>query len=194
MRIAPVLLFSTALSLMASIQTRSIAQDASGIPDYFFGTWTVARDCTEAHAGSTGRHTLPGSQFRVVPQTANGETSYVLQAMDKPGLRWSKGWKNVQLEYRAGTALNRIPADFECIPGEEASSPFLAQSGFSVSAEPYYAEAHWVGKVKIHGEDHHLLVFPRNVKGADSAVILLIDADAGDNLQLDTGGTIISQN
>jgi hypothetical protein len=194
MRIAPVLLFSTALSLMASIQTRSIAQDASGIPDYFFGTWTVARDCTEAHAGATGRHTLPGSQFRVVPQTTDGETSYVLQAIDKPGLRWSRGWKNVQLEYRAGTALRSIPADFECVPGEEASSPFLAESGFSVSAEPYYAEAHWVGHVKIHGEDHHLLVFPRNVKGADSAVILLIDADAGDNLQLDTGGTIISQN
>lgn len=194
-RAVPVLLFSTALSLMASIQTRSIAQGASGIPDYFFGTWSVSRDCTEAHAGSSGRHTLPGSQFRVVPQAgADGATTYALQAVDKPGLRWSKGWKSVQLEYRAGPALKSIPADFECVPGEEASSPFLAQSGFSVSAEPYYAEAHWVGHVKIHGEDHHLLIFPRNVKGADSAVMLLIDADAGDNLQLDTGGTIISEN
>jgi hypothetical protein len=189
-RVAPVLLFSTALSLMASIQTRSEAQTPSGIPNYFFNTWTVNRDCTEVHAGSGG-HALPGSQFRVVrAPTADGVT-YTLQALDKPGLRWSSGWKSVKLEYRAGTPLKSIPADFECVPGEEASSPFLAQSGFSVSAEPYYGQEHWYGSVQIHGEKHHLLIFPRNVKGADSAAIVLIDADAGGNLQLDTDGTII---
>ena len=192
-RVVPVLLFSTALSLMASIQTKSEAQTPSGVPEYFFSTWTVNRDCTEAHAGSGG-HTIPGSQFRVAQsQTADGVT-YTLQTLDKPGLRWSKGWKSVKLEYRAGTPLKSIPADFECVPGEEASQPFLAQSGFSVSAEPYYGQQHWYGTVQIHGQKHHLLIFPRNVKGADSAVILLIDADAGDNMQLDTDGTIISEN
>jgi hypothetical protein len=192
-RVAPVLLFSTALSLMASIQTKSEAQTPSGVPEYFFSTWTVNRDCTEAHAGSGG-HTIPGSQFRVARSlTADGVT-YTLQTLDKPGLRWSKGWKSVKLEYRGGTPLKSIPADFECVPGEEASQPFLAQSGFSVSAEPYYGQQHWYGNVQIHGQKHHLLIFPRNVKGADSAVILLIDADAGDNMQLDTDGTIISEN
>lgn len=192
-RVVPVLLFSTALSLMSAVQTRSIAQTASSVPEYFFGTWTVARDCTEAHAGS-GRHTVPGAQYRIVRSTVDGVPTYSLQGVDKPGFRWPRGWKNVTLEYRAGPALQTIPADFECIPGEEENSAFLAQSGFSVSPEPYYAEAHWVGKVQIHGETHHVLVFPRNLHGPESAVMLLIDADAGDNLQLDTGGTMISEN
>ncbi len=192
-RVAPILLFSTALSLMASIQTKSEAQTVSGIPDYFFSTWTVNRDCTEAHAG-TGGHTLPGSQFRVARSASRDGVTYTLQAIDQPGLRWSSGWKNVTLEYRAGTPMKTIAADFECIPGEEASHPFLAESGFAVSAEPYYGEEHWYGTVWIHGQKHHLLIFPRNVKGADSAAIVLIDADAGDNLQLDTGGTIIVEN
>ena len=189
-RVVPVVLFSTALSLMASIQTKSEAQVASDIPNYFFSTWTVDRDCTEAHAGN-GAHTLPGSQFRVV---RSADSTYTLQSIDKPGLRWSKGWKNVKLEYRAGTAMKSIPADFECVPGQEASQPFLAQSGFSVSPEPYYGQEHWYGSVQIHGEKHHLLIFPRNAKGLDSAAIVLVDADAGDNLQLDTGGTIIVEN
>jgi hypothetical protein len=189
-RVAPVLLFSAALSLMASIQTKSEAQTPSGVPDYFFSTWTVNRDCTEVHAG-TGGHTIPGSQFRVVRGQAADGVTYTLQALDKPGLKWTKGWKNVQLEYRAGTRLQSIPADFECVPGEEASQPFLAQSGFVVSGEPFYPQEHWYGTVMIHGQKHHLLIFPRNVKGADSAAILLIDADAGGNLQLDGDGTII---
>jgi hypothetical protein len=178
---------------MASIQTKSEAQTTSNIPDYFFSTWTVNRDCTEVHAGSGG-HTIPGSQFRVSRSLTSDGVNYTLQTLDKPGLRWSKGWKNVQLEYRVGTPLKSIPADFECVPGDEASSPFLAQSGFAVSAEPYYGQEHWYGTVQIHGQKHHLLIFPRNVKGADSAVILLIDADAGGNMQLDTDGTIISEN
>jgi hypothetical protein len=190
-RVVPILLFSTALSLMAAIQTKTQAQTAPGIPEYFFSTWTVNRDCTEAHSAKSG-HTIPGSQFRVARSASDG--SFVLQTLDKPGLRWSNGWRNVKLEYRPGTMLKSIPADLDCIPGEEASQPFLAQSGYSVSPEPYYAEAHWYGTVKIHGEKHHMLIFPRANKGPDSAAVLLIDADAGDNLQLDTGGTIIVEN
>ena len=192
-RLVPVLLFSTALSLMASIQTKSEAQNASGIPDYFFSTWTVNRDCTEAHAG-TGGHTVPGTQFRIAPSATTNGVTYALQTLDKPGLQWPSGWKSVELVYRSGTAMQSIPADFECVPGEEASSPFLAQSGFAVSGEPYYPQAHWYGKVIIHDQLHHVLIFPRNTQGADSAAILLIDADASGNLQLDTGGTIISEN
>ena len=193
-RVVPVVLFSAVLAMMASIQTKSEAQTVSGIPDYFFSTWTVNRDCTEAHAGRGSGHTLPGSQFSVVRSESSDGVSYSLQPVDKPGLSWSRGWKSVKLEYRAGTPLSSIPADFECIPGEEASQPFLAQSGFAVSAEPYYGQEHWYGTVQIHGQKHHLLIFPRNVQGADSAAIVLIDADAGGNLQLDTDGTIIVEN
>jgi hypothetical protein len=192
-RVVPVLLFSTALALVASIQTRSEAQTASQIPDYFFSDWTVNRDCTEVHAG-TGGHTLPGNQFRVTRTSSEDGVSYALEPLESTGHLWTRGWKSVKLEYRAGAPMNAIPADFECIPGEEASSPFLAQTGFAVSAEPYYGYQHWYGTVNIHGQKHHLLIFPRNVQGASSAAIVLIDADAGGNLQLDTDGTIIVQN
>jgi hypothetical protein len=192
-RVAPVLLFSTALALMASIQTKSEAQTASGIPDYFFSTYTVNRDCTEAHAGGGG-HTLPGSQFKVSRSSADGGGTYTLQVLDKPGFRWSSGWKGVKLEYRAGARMQSIPADFACIPGEEESQPFLAQSGFAVSGEPQYPYERWYGTVKIHGQLHHLLIFPRNAKGPDSAAVLLIDTDASGNLQLDENGAIIVEN
>jgi hypothetical protein len=192
-RVVPVLLFSTALALVASIQTKSVAQTGSSIPDYFFSAWTVNRDCTEAHAG-TGGHTLPGNQFRVTRTATDDGVSYSLEPLDRPSHLWSAGWKKVKLEYRPGARMSAVPADFECIPGEEASSPFLAESGFSVSAEPYYGYEHWYGTVTIHGEKHHLLIFPRNTRGSSSAVVMLIDADAGDNLQLDTGGIIIVEN
>jgi hypothetical protein len=192
-RLAPVLLFSTALSLMASIQTKSEAQTSSGIPDYFFSTYTVSRDCTEAHAGSS-HHAFPGSQFKVSRSSSDGGLTYTLQAIDRPGLRWSKGWKDVKLEYRAGARMQSIPADFQCVPGEEESQPFLAQSGFAVSGEPNYPYERWYGTVKIHGQLHHLLIFPRNANGPDSAAVLLIDTDAAGNLQLDTEGVIVVQN
>jgi len=191
-RVAPLLLFSTALCLMASIQTTSQAQTAPGIPDYFFNDWTVNRDCTEQHAGAAG-HTQPGLEFRVARSSGDGET-YTLQPIDRPDHVWQSDWQNVKLEYRAGTRMSEIPADLECIPGQEASSSFLAMSGFAQSAEPYYGYEHWYGLVTIHGEKHHLLVFPRNAQGPSSAAIVLIDVDASGSLQLDHNGTIIVEN
>jgi hypothetical protein len=189
-RAAPIVLFSTALALMSAIQPKAQAQDA--IPDYFFNAWTVNRDCTESHAGGRG-HTTPGSKFRVTRNSADG-SSFRLQPVNEGVRRWSAGWQSVKLEYRGGAALSSIPADMECVPGQEASSPFLAQSGFTASAEPYYGYEHWYGQVTLHGETHHLLIFPRNTRGASSAAIVLIDADAGGNLQLDHNGTIIVEN
>ncbi len=193
-RVVPVLLFSTALALIASIEPKAQAQTPSGIPDYFFSAWTVNRDCTEAHAGGGG-HTQPGNQFSIAPVAADdGSVTYSLKPLDTPDHVWRSGWRNVSLEYRAGAKMAALPADFECIPGAEASSSFLAQSGFAVSAEPYYPYEHWYGTVTLHGQKHHLLIFPRNAKGPSSAAIVLVDTDAGSNLQLDTNGTIISQN
>jgi hypothetical protein len=188
-RAVPLFLFSAALSVMAAIQPKP-AQAAS-VPAYFLKSWTVNRDCTEAHAATAGGHTMPGLQFQV-RQGVDG--TYALRPVNTYGARWPLGWQNVKLEYRAGSPMSAIPADMECVPGQEASSSFLAQSGFAASAEPYYGYEHWYGQVTIHGEKHHLLIFPRNVEGASSAAIVLIDVDASGNLQLDHNGTIIIEN
>ena len=184
-RAVPLFLFSTALCVMAAVQPKPA--HASTVPDYFFKAWTVNRDCTEAHSGGLG-HTVPGLQFKVV-SAADG--TYSLQPADNGQKRWARGWNNVKLEYRAGAQMSAIPADMECVPGQEASSPFLAQSGFAASGEPYYGYEHWYGTVTVHGQQHHLLIFPRASGGASSAAVLLIDVDASGNLQLDHNGTII---
>ena len=186
-RTVPLVLFSTALCVMAAIQPKPARADT--VPAYFFNSWTVNRDCTEAHAGGLPGHTIPGLQFQVKQRAAG---TYTLVPVDNNAGRWSRGWKGVTLEYRAGSPMASIPADMECVPGQEASSSFLAQSGYRVSAEPYYPYEHWYGQVTIHGEKHHLLIFPRNVQqGPADAAIVLIDADASSNVQLDGNGTII---
>ncbi len=187
-RAIPIVLFSTALCLVAATQPK--AAEAATIPDYFFKAWTVNRDCTEAHSGGVG-HTIPGLKFQVSRNSADGE-SYSLVPADGARGRWARGWKNVKLSYRAGTPMSSIPADMECVPGQEDSQPFLAQSGFASSAEPYYGYEHWYGEVTIHGAKHHLLVFPRAASG--NAAVVLIDVDASGNLQLDHNGTIIVEN
>jgi hypothetical protein len=179
-------LFSTALSLAAAVQTKP-AQAQEAIPDYFFKAWTVNRDCTEAHSGGLG-HTIPGLQFKA---TRNSNGTYSLLAVNTGAGRWARGWQNLKLEFRAGARMSAIPADMECVPGQEESSPFLAQSGFASSAEPYYGYEHWYGQVTIHGAKHHLLIFPRD--GAEASV-LLIDVDAAGSLQLDHNGTIVVEN
>lgn len=186
-RSLPLVLFSTALCVMAAMQSKPAKAD--NVPAYFFSSWTVNRDCTEAHAGGIVGHTIPGLKFGVKQQT---DGTYSLAPVDNSAGRWSRGWKGVKLEYRAGSPMASIPADMECVPGQEASSSFLAQSGFAVSAEPYYPYEHWYGQVTIHGEKHHLLIFPRNVQqGPADAAIVLIDVDAAGNMQLDNNGTII---
>ena len=186
-RAVPLFLFSTALCVMAAIQPKSAKADS--VPDYFLKSWTVNRDCTEAHAGTIDGHTTPGLQFQV-KQAADG--TYTLVPVNSGVSRWSRGWQGVKLEYRAGAQMSSIPADMECVPGQEASSSFLAQSGYAVGAEPYYPYEHWYGQVTIHGQNHHLLIFPRSVQqGPAAAAVVLIDSDASGNLQLDHNGTII---
>jgi hypothetical protein len=186
-RAVPLFLFSTALCVMAAIQPKPAKADS--VPAYFFKSWTVDRDCTEAHAGTAGGHTTPGLQFRV---RADRDGTYTLVPVNNSAGQWQRGWQNVKLEYRAGSKMATIPADMECVPGQEESSSFLAQSGFAVGPEPYYPYEHWYGQVMIHGQNHHLLIFPRNVQqGPSTAAVVLIDTDASGNLQLDHNGTII---
>jgi hypothetical protein len=186
-RAVPLVLFSTALCVMAAIESKPVKADT--IPSYFLSTWTVDRDCTEAHASTTIHgHTVPGLQLRV---RREADSSYTLVPVNNSAGTWSSGW-GVKVEYRAGAKMATIPADMECVPGQEESSPFLAQAGFAVSAEPYYPYEHWYGTVTLHGDKHHVLIFPQNVaQGPASAAIVLIDEDAAGNMQLDSNGTII---
>ena len=168
---------------------------AAEIPSYFFSQWTVTANCTEAHAGPATR-VQPGLQFKIASQPA-ADGTYSLQAINAAGQQWSGAWNGVKLEYRAGTPMNTVPADFECAAGSEAasasSSPFLAMSGYVQTAEPYYAQQHWYGLVKVHGQLEHVLIFPRAAKGDKSAIIVLQSASAGSNISLDDNGVISSR-
>src|SRR5262249_59777796 len=99
---------------------------------------------------------------------AGKDGGYVFVAEDAGQSRWAANWNGLQLAYRAGTKMTSLPADFECIPGAESTSPFLAMSGFAQSAEPFYEQEHWYGLAKIHGQLEHVLIFPRDTPGAAS--------------------------
>jgi len=169
---------------------------AAEIPPYFFSQWTVTANCTEANAGPAAR-VQAGLQFKIASQPA-ADGTYTLQTIDAAGQQWASAWSGVKLEYRAGTAMATVPADFECLAGSEAastsSSPFLAMSGYVQTAEPYYAQQHWYGLVKVNGQLEHVLIFPRDAKGDKSAIIVLQSANAGSNISLDDNGVINSKN
>jgi hypothetical protein len=166
---------------------------AAEIPNYFFKEWTITANCTEAHAGLAAR-AQAGLKFKVSQDTATEDGSYTLEALNVGQQKWSAEWNGLKLEYRAGTQMTTVPADFECTPGAEATSPFLAMSGYVQSAEPYYEQQHWYGLATIHGQLEHVLIFPRAVNGEKSAIIVLQSASAPTDIQLDDDGVIISRN
>jgi hypothetical protein len=187
--------FAAAQCLIVGLAATAPAR-AADIPQYFFSQWTVTANCTEASAGAAGR-VHPGLQFKIASQPAPDGT-YSLQAINAAGQQWSGAWKGVKLEYRAGTPMATVPADFECVAGAEASSasssPFLAMSGYVQTAEPYYGQEHWYGLVKIHGQLEHVLIFPRAATGDKSAIVVLQSASAGSDISLDDNGVISSRN
>jgi len=185
-----VLFFVAQLLVAGGVAPRVQAQEVDGIPAYFFSTWTISADCSEASATPVG-HVQTGLQFAIdrSSATADGQ-AFKLRPLDKGQRRWSGGWRSLKLEYRAGSKMSRVPADFDCVPGAESTSPFLAMSGYSVSAEPWYEYEHWYGLTRIHGQLHHVLIFPRDATGPDSVIIVLQDADASDNIKLDHDGAI----
>jgi hypothetical protein len=164
---------------------------AGAIPGYFFKQWTTSANCAEQNAGLAAR--VPnGLKFSVSQEAADG--SYVFVAMNTPSQQWGPGWNGAKLEYRSGTKMTTVPADFECIPGQESTSSFLAMSGYAVTAEPYYEQEHWYGLVRIHGQLEHVLVFPREAtNGGPSAVVVLQSVTSGKTTQLDDNGAIIAQ-
>ena len=167
---------------------------AAQIPPYFFSQWTVTANCTEAQAGPAAR-VQAGLQFKI-SQSSSG--TFTLQTINASGKQWANEWQGVKLIYRAGTKMNSVPADFTCVAGSEtastSSSPFLAMSGYVQTVEPQYAQEHWYGLAKIHGQYEHVLIFPREAKGDNSAIIVMQSASADSSVVLDDDGVINSRN
>ena len=162
---------------------------AATIPEYFFKEWTVANNCTEQHAGLAAQ-VAAGLKFKISADTLAADGSYVFQAEDVGQQHWAANWNGMKLEYRAGTEMTTLPADFECIPGQEATSPFLAMSNYAQASEPFYEHRHWYGVAKIHGQMEHILIFPRNAATGPTAVILMLSVNSPGTVQLDDNGVL----
>ena len=173
-------------ALLLTLSPASLADPA--VPAYFFSTWTISKDCSEQHAGPAG-HVQTGLRFSIDAQSTDGLT-FSLNPIDVNRKLWPGSWKKVRLEYRPGVKMTSVPADFECVPGEESASPYLAMSSYSQTAEPSYEFEHWYGILLIHDEPHHVLIFPRDTKGESSALIMIQDVDARDTIKLDHNGII----
>jgi hypothetical protein len=165
---------------------------AGTIPAYFFQEWTVAKNCTEQHAGLAAR-VQTGLKFKISADTLAADGSYVFQAEDAGQQHWAANWNGIKLEYRPGTEMTTLPADFECIPGQEATSPFLAMSNYVQTTEPYYEQRHWYGVANIHGQLEHILIFPSNAASGPKAVIVMQSANSAGAVQLDDNGVIHMQ-
>ena len=165
------------------------ARAADTIPGFFFKEWTVSKNCTEQHAGLAARVSA-GLKLKISADSQAADGSYVVEAEDVGQNHWARNWNGLKLQYRPGTAIQTLPADFECIPGQEASSPFLAMSNYAQTSEPYYAQAHWYGLTKIHGQLEHVLIFPRNSTTGPGAVIVMQSVNAPGTVQLDDNGVI----
>jgi len=172
---------------------RSVEAQAA-IPGYFFSQWTVQSNCIE-QGFDPAEQTQVGLQFSISPGSLSADgSSYGFQPINNATQVWPDGWPKLALQYRPGVQMTNIPADFVCIPGQPSSSGLLAMSNYTQSAEPYYPYEHWYALGTLHGEPHHFLIFPRNVVGTDSAIIVLLDAGASGNVQLDQDGSIHTGN
>jgi hypothetical protein len=174
--------------LFVGLVAAPVAQ-AAQLPDYFLKEWTVSKNCTEQHAGPAA-HADAGLKFRVVVAT---DGSYVFKAIDNAKSKWAANWEGMKLEYRPGGKLSTVPADFECIPGQEASSPFLAMSGFAQASEPYYEQEHLYGLATIHGQLEHVLIFPRNASSGPAAIVMIQSVNSPGAMKLDEDGVIHAQ-
>jgi hypothetical protein len=174
--------------LFAGLLATTQAQ-AAGISEHFFKEWTVSKNCTEQHAGLAAKADV-GLKFKIARED---DGSYVFQAIDNAKSKWARNWNGIPLQFRAGTKLTSVPADFECIPGQEASSPFLAMSGFAQATEPYYESEHFYGLAKIHGELEHVLVFLVEKSTGPTAIIVMQSVNTPGSIKLDTDGVIHNQ-
>lgn len=190
-RSASLLLSIAAGCLISGATLTARADTDSAIPAYFFKQWNVTKDCSTDDGVPTA-HVVPGQKFEMSSTPSNlGGRAYRLKSLDSTNHVLTGAWGDVNLQYRPGTKMAAVPADFECVPGEESSSPFLALGDtYASNAEPYYEYEHWYALVTLHGQPHHLLIFPRNVSGQDTAIIVLQNAGDAEDVTLDGNGVI----
>jgi hypothetical protein len=183
--------FAATQCIFAALAASAPAHAADSIPQYFLNQWTVKSNCTEASAGPATR-VEAGLQFKISGKSADG--TYTLQTINSNGQQWNSEWSGIKLQYRAGTKMTTVPADFTCVAGDEANSaatsPLLAMSGYVQTAEPQYEQEHLYGLAKIGGQLEHVLIFPRDSKGSTSVVIVLESASSRNNVTLDENGVI----
>jgi hypothetical protein len=187
--------FFLASALAAQCLVAAVAgapAQAATVPSYFFKEWTVAKNCTEQHAGLAAR-VQTGLKFKISADSLSADGNYVFEAEDVGQTHWAANWNGMKLQYRPGTDMTTLPADFECIPGQEATSPFLAMSNYAQATEPYYEQAHWYGITKIRGQLEHVLIFPRNSGQGPAAVIVMQSVISPGAVQLDDNGVIHMQ-
>jgi hypothetical protein len=184
-------LFAATQCLVVGLAATAPAR-AAEIPQYFFSQWTVTSNCAEASAGPAAR-VQPGLQFKIAA-TPTADGRYTLQTINATGKQWAGEWNGVKLEYRPGTKMTTVPADFDCVAGAESSSasssPLLAMSGYVQTAEPQYAQEHFYGIAKIRGQIEHVLIFPRDAQGGTSAIIVVESASTASMVNLDDNGVI----
>jgi hypothetical protein len=184
--------FAAAQCVFAALVAATPAQAADSIPSYFFSQWTVKSNCTEANAGPAAQ-VQTGLKFSISNDSTNG--TYTLQTTNSGGKQWASEWNGIKLQYRAGTKMTTVPADFECVAGAEASttssSSLLAMSGYVQTVEPQYSYEHFYGLVTIHGQPEHVLIFPRDASaGGAPAIIVLESASTSSTVNLDDNGVI----
>ena len=183
--------FAAAQCVFAALVATAPAQAADSFPSYFFSQWTVKSNCTEANAGPAAR-VQPGLKFNISRDSTNG--IYTLKTTNNGGKQWAREWNGLKLQFRAGSKMTTVPADFECVAGAEAasasSSSLLAMSGYVQTVEPQYSYEHFYGLVTIHGQPEHVLIFPRDAQGETSAIIVLESASNASNVSLDDNGVI----
>jgi hypothetical protein len=192
LRIGALLLSISAAFVVAA--PSSVKAQTTAVPGYFFSQWTVQSNCIE-QGFDPAEQTQVGLQFSISPASLSADgLSYGFQPINSATQVWPNGWSELTLQYRPGVQMTNVPADFVCIPGQPSSSGLLAMSSYTQSTEPYYEYEHWYALGTLHGEPHHFLIFPRNVVGTDSAIIILLDAGANGNVQLDQNGSIHTEN
>jgi hypothetical protein len=193
LRIGALLPAIAAFLVIGAIQSAAHAQTAT-VPDYFFKLWQVQSNCIEQGADPASQ-TQVGLRYAISRAAISADNlSYAFKPINSATQAWPEGWSELKLVYRPGVKMTGIPADFACVPGQPSSSSLLAMSNYSQSAEPYYEYEHWYAFGALHGEPHHFLIFPRNVDGADSAIIILLEAGTNGSVQLDQDGSIHSEN
>jgi hypothetical protein len=190
MRFSRKVILASAIAVQCLVGTlAATSAQAADIPDNFFQEWTVSKNCTEQHAGLSAR-VASGLKFKISRDAQAADGSYVFQAENTGKQSWNANWNGIKLQYRPGTAMSALPADFECIPGQEASSSFLAMSNYAVATEPQYEQSHWYALARINGQLEHILIFPSSSASGPKAVIVMQSVNAATALQLDENGVI----